>query len=833
VAVEPLAQARRPSPNCSRMMPGDLVPYPPTSDVAAAPTAYSPSGGWTGGAGAAPPPARGSRFARYKAALVRYKWAMLPIILLGTVAGIVATRFIKPDYEAQARIWISSGDDDNSADTKTGPIRSEGIVRNQSWVELLKSYRISDAVAVKMGLFATPKDARDSVVLHGLALADRFRPGRYQLGVDARRGRYLLSTSTGQPIDSGAVGDSIGRNIGLRWAPPPAVLQGRKSVDFTLVTPREASIALARRLTPQIPENTNFLYLTYKDKDPERAAAVLNNWLDEFMTVAAELKAAKLKEYADTLGTQLATAQRDLASAESALQGLRVHNITQPSENLPMAPGVEMPQDPVLGSFFNQRMDLENTSRDREALAQALNQFRNGGNSTTSLLGILSVSNSPAASNLRGTIQRLDSARAVLSSLRQQYTDDFPKVKETIQTVNRLQNQDIPQLAQQYEQQLATREGELRRRIAGAASEIQQMPARTIEEQRLKRNVAVQADLYVTLQQRYATALLAAKSAIPDVKVLDRAVAPLEPSSNTAPTLIAAAILGSIGLAVLVALILDHTDRRIRYPEQAINDLGLTVLGAVPDLRRTLSGNEDPEEAAQVVEAFRSIRLNVRHAFDVGPIMVTISSPGAGEGKSLVASNLALSFAEAGYRTVLVDGDTRRGQLHTSFGVQQRPGLIDLLAGVASDDDIIVPTTHDNLALIPCGARRRQGPELLTSVAMEQLIARLKREYDVVIFDSPPLAAGIDAFALGTVAGHMVMVLRVGRTDRRLAEAKLALLDRFPVQVLGAVMNDVKLTGEYEYYSYLEGYSVGQDESLPKLRAGGEVHAEEEVGGPV
>jgi capsular exopolysaccharide synthesis family protein len=784
----------------------------------------------------AAPPVRGNRLARYKAALGRYKWVMLPIVLLGTVAGVIATRFIQPDYEAQARVWISAGDDANNAETKQGPIRADEIVHNAAWIELLKSYRISDSVAVKLGLFATPNKARDSVVLHGLQLGSRFRPGRYELDVDARRGRYLLGTSSGQPVDSGAVGDSIGRNIGLRWAPTPAVLQGRNQVGFTLVTPREASVGIARHLTAQIPENTNFLYLVYKDKDPQMAAAVLNTWLDEFMKVAAELKRAKLKEFADTLQTQLATAAQQLATSESALQGARVNNITMPSENLPMAPGVEMAQDPVMGSYFNQRMELENTSRDLEALQQALGQFRSGNSATTTqLLGILSVSNSPAASNLRGAIGRLDSARTALSGLRQQYTDDFPKVKETIATVNRLQNQDIPQLAQQYAQQLRTRQGELARRIAGAASELQRMPARTIEEGRLKRNVAVQADLYVALQQRYAAARLAEKSAIPDVRVLDRAIAPLEPSSNTAPVLIAGAILGSIALSILVALILDHTDRRIRYPEQAVNDLGLTVLGAVPDLRRRLSGEEDPEETAQVVEAFRSIRLNVRHAFDVGPIMVTISSPGAGEGKSLVASNLALSFAEAGYRTVLVDGDTRRGQLHTSFGVPQRPGLIDLLAGAASDDDIVVPTTHDNLALIPCGARRRQGPELLSSVAMEQLVARLKREYDVILFDSPPLAAGIDAFALGTVSGHMVMVLRVGRTDRRLAEAKLALLDRFPVHVLGAVMNDVKLSGEYEYYSYLEGYSVGHDEALPRLRAGGEVRAEEqeEVGGAV
>ena len=145
-------------------MPGELVPYPPSSDVVER-TAFSPPG-WASGPAApsAPPPARGNRLARYKAALGRYKWVMLPIVLLGTVAGVIATRFIQPDYEAQARVWISAGDDSNNGDTKQGPIRSDEIVHNAAWIELLKSYRISDSVAVKLGLFATPNKARDSVV---------------------------------------------------------------------------------------------------------------------------------------------------------------------------------------------------------------------------------------------------------------------------------------------------------------------------------------------------------------------------------------------------------------------------------------------------------------------------------------------------------------------------------------------------------------------------------------------------------------------------------------------------------------------------------------------
>src|SRR5512132_4175800 len=95
-------------------MPGELVPLPSTSDAAAERTTFSPPG-WSGGAGpaAAPssPAVRGSRLARYRAAIGRYKWVMLPIVLLATLAGIVATRFIRPDYEAQARIWMSADDD--------------------------------------------------------------------------------------------------------------------------------------------------------------------------------------------------------------------------------------------------------------------------------------------------------------------------------------------------------------------------------------------------------------------------------------------------------------------------------------------------------------------------------------------------------------------------------------------------------------------------------------------------------------------------------------------------------------------------------------------------
>ncbi len=199
--------------------------------------------------------------------------------------------------------------------------------------------------------------------------------------------------------------------------------------------------------------------------------------------------------------------------------------------------------------------------------------------------------------------------------------------------------------------------------------------------------------------------------------------------------------------------------------------------------------------------------------------MLTVSSPGPGDGKSLISSNLALSFAEAGYNTLLVDGDIRRGELHRMFDIDRQPGLLDYLIKDASVEEV----THQHqrgLALIPCGTRRHLGPELLSSPAMGELVAHFKTQFDVVIMDSPPLGAGIDPFILSTTTGNLLLVLRSGETDRAMAEEKLKLADRLPIRVLGAVLNDVHTNQRaYKYYNYVYGYTP-EDGAIAELPAG-------------
>jgi tyrosine-protein kinase Etk/Wzc len=463
----------------------------------------------------------------------------------------------------------------------------------------------------------------------------------------------------------------------------------------------------------------------------------------------------------------------------------------------------------VTSNFFTQKVQLETLKSERKSIEDVLARGQSGGFSVDAFQTIPAVTKAP---DLVGALSELTKYEADVRALRYRYTDDYKGVQDDLAKIQTLKTQTIPAYALALIQQLKHQETDLEGHIGTSSQELEKIPTRTITEMRLMREMEAATDLYKTLQGRHEEAKLAELSAIPDVRILDEAVPPDEPDSNSAPRIILMAVMASLGLAVGLALLLDQLDKRFRYPEQVTKELGLSILGAIPAINKTKNGELGTQEAAQVVEAFRTIRLNLAHSYGAaGPVLLTVSSPGAGDGKSLVSSNLAMSFAEAGYKTLIIDGDIRRGELHRMFGIDRRPGLLDYLTGSARKDEIIRPTSHRGLAVIPCGTRRHQGPELLGSGAMGQLMAELKAQYNVIIIDSPPLGAGIDPFVLGTSTGHMMLVLRSGETDRQMAEAKLKLLDRLPIRVLGAVLNDIQAEGVYRYYSYVYGYTADEE----------------------
>ena len=167
----------------------------------------------------------------------------------------------------------------------------------------------------------------------------------------------------------------------------------------------------------------------------------------------------------------------------------------------------------------------------------------------------------------------------------------------------------------------------------------------------------------------------------------------------------------------------------------------------------------------------------------------------------MVSANLAISYATAGFNTLLLDGDTRRGRAQEMFQLARTPGLTDVLMERASLEEAKQDTEVENLTLVARGSSRGFSADLLDGARMDELIETLRSEYDVVIVDGPPLAAGADVLMLGQRVDKVVLVLRAGSTKEDLARAKLETLGNVQTPIVGAVLNAMpKSTPYYEHY---------------------------------
>ncbi len=732
---------------------------------------------------------------RYFAVLKRYVWAIIAITVVGGALGVFGARRIRPRYDASATIWINA---ESPQARSTGPIRAEQLLNGSSWPELLGSFAILDSVVLKMQLYLVPSPRAPRELFAHFGINPQFIPGAYELRVRPADGRYTLIDTRGTVVDSGAVGDSIGRARGFRWAPDSAALQGVTAVAFALKTPRDASVELRRRLTTATSRESSMLRIVLTGQDPDLTAAILTSIVAQFEATAARLKTRNLVEFANALDQQLSYAAQQLREAEIALETFRVRTITLPSEGGSVAAGLELTRDPVLHHFFDQRLQLDSIRNDRELLASTLQALNDRKTTPLSLLAIPSVHVAP---EIMAAMTELSSKQAALRTAREMYTDENAKVINLRASIAQLEGTEIPAMAASLAERLKRRELDLDARVAGSSRELRQIPTRTIEEMRLRRNVDTRLALYTTLKGRYEEARLAEASSFPDMSVLDYPAVPQYPSSSPKLKIVAVAVVLSLGAALALALLLDYTDRRFRYPEQATQELGLDILGVVPRLAAGRSSGTRTEQAWQVTEAFRTLRMSVSQAKDVGPLLLTVTSPSSGDGKSFVCSNLALSFVSAGDQTLLIDGDVRRGSLHQIFSLTAQPGLTDYLAGNATLGEIL-RTTDNGLTVITSGSRGERAPELLASKKMVDLMATLAARFDVMVVDSAPLSAGIDPLVLATHTTNLLLVLRVGETDRKLADAKLRIVDRLPVRAIGAVLNAASVSGSYRYYAY-------------------------------
>jgi polysaccharide biosynthesis transport protein len=759
-----------------------------------------------------PPPSAAPAYQRYLSAISRFKWLVLAMLLLGLLGGYVATRYIKPEYDVQGKITLR----DPSAEI-IGNSRQRS---NESYLQFFRAYFLTDSVARSLRLYLDPKRDADSVYFRDFTLAERFVYGTYELQIDAKKERYRLRRNRNgdsREVESGVIGDSIGRESGLRWKPAKDILPAKATIEFELLTPREASNILQKKLRADAPQNTDVMNVSLRGQDAAQTEKALNEWMSLFVNYAGLLKNGGVSQNANAVKEAYTEAQAKLKSARGELERFRADVITQSSENLVYKPGTSQTSSPVIEQFTRFRMESQNLRNDRELL-ESLRE--NNGRKLSEVgpsiaLSLGSVAG-PGGEALQGALTELSGVRTELRAKKSYRTDEDPEIVRIQERVTSLETRVIPGLIDQMIATLRVRENDFNKRIASQSVDIRGIPERTIKEEELRNNVELNQKTVEYLASSLEQARLKENAARNEVFVQDSAVAPFKPTSNTALQIIPAGLALGLALGLGLAILLDLLDKRVRYPEQVAADLRLDIIGAIPLVH---PGRPSVEEQAQLVESFRTLRLSLRHQFNASePVSFTVTSTGPSEGKSFVSSNLALSFAEAGFRTVLIDGDTRRGAIQQAFGVPQKPGLVDYLQGTSTLDETVYPTSYERLSLVPCGSRHRQAPEMVTTAEMESLLDELRARYDVVIVDSPPLGAGTDAYALATLTGGLLMVLRVGVTDRKMAVAKLETMDRLPIRPLGAVLNGIEPKGVFQYYHYLEGYNstnAGGDDDEP------------------
>jgi polysaccharide biosynthesis transport protein len=757
---------------------------------------------------------------RVASALFRYKWIIALAAVLGVGAAYVSWERFEPEYVAQGSLWVQA---DGS---QGGPIVTDGIFRAQSWVDLLHSHAVLDSVVLQEKLYVQPADPAHLPLFRDFELADTFTPGKYRLRM-SEDGRQLTLHRERIVVDRGAPGDSIGVELGLRWVVPAQDLVPGRDVEFSVVPPRAAASRLQGALAATLDRQGTFIRVSLRGGDPARTAATVNAVMDRHVALAADLKRGHLDEQAEILQRQLQQVQSELEQAERDLEAFRIETITLPGEEVQaVQPGLEMTRGRVFGEFFEMRIRNEHLRSDRRRIEEVLASLPDSEFPVEAVEVIPSVMSS---SQLADALASLLTARSEHRRLLERYTSEHPAVREVADRIRAREADRIPSLLRQVSGQLRREEEMLSRQIDASGSDLSEIPPRAIEEARLRRQVTIAESLYRDLRGRYETASLARRSSGPDIRVLDRAGPPQSPANDQRARLAMMVFMGFLGAGLVASVLADRMDSRLRTPDEVSGAIGLTVLGAVPRIQR-VNGKRGNRNRNQVYEAFRELRTNLGYAYGAaGPVVVTISSPGMEEGKTLVTTNLGVSFAGLGRRTLIVDADTRRGDLHHFLEGQRKPGLTDYLRSGASSSEVIQRTSHERLDFIGSGTQVADSPELLSSPRMGRMLAALKKGYDVILVDSPPLGAGADPLVLASLTGHLLLVVRSGSTEKEFTQAKLEPLFRLPIRLLGVVLNDYqpgRLSAHYRYYgTYLPGYEAGAEEGDDSKRKHGKAIA--------
>lgn len=561
---------------------------------------------------------------------------------------------------------------------------------------------------------------------------------------------------------------------------------------------------------------------------PEEAAQIVNAVVDAYVTYQSASRRSTAAEILKILQREKTRREAELAAALKAMTDY------QKSNDLLAFQGSD-------GSFMSRRMEsyssaliaVQSELLDALAAVQAAKETLDDPTRFRRYVELRRLGGreglaAPEESALRAEVARLERE---LREMKQEYTDTHPGVValEGKLVEQRQRLADLEKRLAEAELLAATRrlealrekEAQLRKSFEAQRQEMVDLNAQVAQFTRLRSEWEQAKRACEAIDDRIRQINVNEDTGLLNITILEVATPAGAPSSPNRQRAMAMALAVGLMIGVGLAVALDWMDQRIHSADDVTNTLALPILGMIPQMpaKQDLSARGqvvELEPTSHAAEAYRTIRTAIYFGVPDGQAKrIVITSPEPGDGKTTLVSNLAIAMAQAGQRTLIIDGDFRKPMQHRVFKVERERGLSSVLAGREPLDAVIQHTEMKCLDILPTGPTPPNPSEMLNSPAFADVLEQLSAQYDHILIDSPPVMPVTDARILGAICDQTLLTVRAEKSHRKVAERACQGLGDVGAHVLGVVINAVpRKEDRYYHYSgygyyYRHGYGYG------------------------
>jgi polysaccharide biosynthesis transport protein len=622
------------------------------------------------------------------------------------------------------------------------------------------------------------------------------------------------------------------RNSGLSALPQYSSSNGPSEAVATgslanQKSPPELAAFLASLSVKRVP-NSRLMDVSFESTDPQLAARIVNAHIDTYVQRNFQSQFDSTTRATTWLRDQLDELKIRVQKSEDARIAYERQNQIWTLDDK---------QNITTQRFAdaNRELTLAQTERVKK---QAILEFAKSGN-------IDAVPQIQSDAALTDYLKRLADSTNQYREALDQFGPNFPRVKHLQSEIKDIQGDIqkekqniIDTLDSEYRQAVA-RETMLGKELDIQKRDVNEMSGKMVEYNILKREAEANKVLYDGLLTKLREAGVSAGLHSSNIRIVDPAMVPSYPSRPAKARNVALAfVIGLVG-GIGLALMREYMDNTVKTPDDIEKLARLPSLAVVPQFEATSNGNgasgrqkllpgsssnghEKRMELvaqhlpkSQMSEAFRALRTSLLLSrADHPPQVILVTSALPREGKTTAAANLAVTLAQLGDKTIVVDADLRKpgvGRLLNMTGGNY-PGLSSYLAGASSLDAVVVPhPTVPNLAAIPTGPLPPNPADLLSSHRLAEAIVELRKRFKFIVIDSPPVMAATDAVILSVQTDGVLLVVRSGETPKEAFTRTRDLLVSVKCNILGVVLNAVDSSSpdyyySYRYYPYSYGY---------------------------